>query len=156
MKIILLIIFVITFSPVRSSADCAKGADVAAKKFINDYIDHLQHSFKDKGPIERDQWVETNPQITTNFKSSYRAIIDKARKTDPVLGLNADPILDAQDYPDEGVVVDQCKEPDYVTLKGNKWKEFKIVVRVIRVKDVWMMEGAGIVNIPEDKQVSRR
>jgi hypothetical protein len=41
---------------------------------------------------------------------------------------------------------------DYVTAEGKDWSTFTTIIKVSLVAGNWMVDGAGIVNIPEDKQ----
>jgi hypothetical protein len=120
---------------------------------MNEYIDYLNKMMAKKTTITMDQWVEKNNKITNNFKSSYKKIIDEEKKEGNE-GLGADPILDAQDFPDEGTALDRCDD-NFVMLKGKVWERFKVVVKIIKTERGWMVDGSGIINIPKDKQAPR-
>ncbi len=151
---IIIALLMIVVSPVLCYAECVDESKVAAQSFMNEYIEYLNEMMSKKTTITMDQWVENNKTVTTRFKSSYKKIVDEAKKEDPELGLNADPILDAQDYPDKGTLLDRCDD-NFVTLKGKEWERFKAVVKMIKTKNGWMVDGSGIINIPKDKQAPR-
>lgn len=61
-----------------------------------------------------------------------KRIIDLAYKQDPELGLDRDPIFDAQDCPDKGFELDSFDEKtNYLTVKGKNWPEFKLTMEVV-------------------------
>ena len=50
---------------------------------------------------------------------------------DPELGLDGDPVLDAQDYPDEGVEVESYDPKSYfLVVKGKNQDNFKVRVQL--------------------------
>lgn len=151
---IILALLIIAASPAFCYAGCTNEAQLAAQSFMNKYIEYLNEMMSKKTTITMDQWVENNKTVTTRFKSSYKKIVDEAKKEDPELGLNADPILDAQDYPDKGTLLDRCDD-NFVTLKGKGWERFKVVVKMIKTNNGWMVDGSGIINVPKDKQAPR-
>ena len=70
--------------------------------------------------------------MTDKFKTTYRNLLDSARKADPELGLDFDPIFDAQDFDDKGFsIMTADTNTGYVTVIGNKWKEFTLVLKVV-------------------------
>ncbi len=108
-----------------------------------------------KSKITPDKWIQGNKLITDNFKKSYKRFVDGAYKADPEMGLDSDPIFDAQDYPDKGFTIDSCDENNFVTLKGADWQTFKVVVKTLNTPVGWRVDGSGIINIPEDKRAKR-
>jgi hypothetical protein len=42
-----------------------------------------------------------------------------------------------------------------VTVVGNDWKEFELVLKVERENNKWLVDGAGVINIPDDKRAKR-
>lgn len=76
-------------------------------------------------------------------------MIDEGWKEDPEVGLGYDPILSAQDYPDKGFEFDSIDQNNNcVFLKGKGEAQFKVVVRVVEKNSKWLVDGAGIVNMP--------
>ena len=43
----------------------------------------------------------------------------------------------------------------YVTVQGIDWKKFELVLRLVRVDAKWLVDGAGIINIPIEKRARR-
>ena len=82
--------------------------------------------------------------------------MDCARKADPELGLDADPVLDAQDFPEKGFELNNCDSTaGYVSVKGKDWKDFFLVLKVVHENNQWLVDGVGIINISFDKRAKR-
>jgi hypothetical protein len=124
-----------------------------ALKFINDYTDFC----KTKSPALIDStWIERNPLLTENFKTSYKNLLDSAYKADPDLGLDYDPIFYAQDFDDKGfLILSADTATGYVTVIGKEWKEFTLVMKVVYQNNKWLVGGSGIINIPVNKRPKR-
>ena len=120
-----------------------------ALTFINDYVGYCENRHSES---ETTKWIEDNSLLTSEFKKTYRELIEAARKREPELGLGFDPIFDAQDYPEEGFEVVKFDNDGYVTVRGKDWSTFTTLIKVRLQRDQWMVDGAGIVNIPKDKQ----
>lgn len=135
-------------SNTKSVIDCS-----VALKFINNYSEFCTP----KSPTNDDTlWIENNPLLTKNFKQEYNHILTEALKIDPEIGLGFDPIFDAQDFPDLGFELIKCdSKTGYVTVRGVDWKEFSVTLKVVVEDGKSLVEGAGIVNIPERKRAKR-
>jgi hypothetical protein len=122
-----------------------------AVKFLNDYV-----SFCDLKSSNKDflKWIDDYPLLTSSFKKKYRKIVEDAEKNDPELGLDFDPILDAQDYP-SGFVVKTIDQNGFLTLQGKDWQDFIVTVKLIYEGNKFLVDGSGIINIPKDKQARR-
>lgn len=135
-----------------SHAGCEPQAN-AARSFMNEYKRHCDAVIAKKTDESTDRWVQRNTKVTHSFKRAYKKIIADAFKNDPEMGLGADPIFDAQDYPDQGFKVLSCNEKsNYVTLQGVDWQDFRVVVKTIKTEKGWLVDGAGIINIPVNLQ----
>jgi hypothetical protein len=126
-----------------------------ALKFINDYTNYCNK------PAEANldsNWIKNNRLLTESFKARYKALMDSAYKVEPEIGLDADPIFDAQDYPDNGFVISKSdKNTGFVTVKGKgkNWDRFTVALKVVSQSGKWLVDGAGIINIPNDKREVR-
>lgn len=84
-----------------------------------------------------------------HFKLEYK-------KADPEIGLDADPIFDAQDYPDKGFELETFdSKTNYLVVKGKNWTDFKLRIKMVLENDRWLVDGCGIINIPHDKRIAR-
>ncbi len=121
--------------------------------FINAYVDYLNARFERKTEQDRVEWINEQSTVTDHFKQALDSIIAAAELKNPGRGLDGDPILDAQDYPDDGFEPEFADSVNgYLTVKGIGWESFLITMRVVQMDGQWMVDGAGIVNIPKEKR----
>ncbi|WP_421753229.1 hypothetical protein [Croceimicrobium sp.] len=121
-----------------------------ALKFINDYLDFLNGP---KSELAYVDWVDQRNDVTLGFKNELKRVLEEAERSDPEYGLGFDPILDAQDNPNEFVL--DTADSEYMTVKAKDWPGFKLTLKVKLVNTKWLVDGAGIINIPENKRIER-
>lgn len=139
-------------SPEEAASQKAEKTEVALA-FINAYNDNCNKLNKAMGVLG---WVNSNNLATQSFKTELKRIIDEAYKQDPELGLDADPILDAQDFPAKGFELDSLDEKtNYIRVKGKDWPEFLLTMKVAEENGKWLVDGCGMVNIPVEKRAKR-
>lgn len=118
-----------------------------ALDFINGYVRNCNKMEKQ---LEMTEWVAISKMTTVHFNEKMKEIIDEAYKEDPELGLDFDPIFNAQDYPDEGFELESLNEKtNYLVVRGKKWKEFKLTMKIALQNGKWLVDGCGFVNIPQ-------
>lgn len=140
-------------APAVHSESVTESQKTTALKFINGYVENANLMGK---AIETREWANQNPLASEHFKRTLNQLIGDAEKADPELGLDFDPILDAQDYPDEGFKVEEAdEETGYVTVAGKKWTDFKVKMKLVRAGQQWLVDGCGVINIPEEEQIKR-
>lgn len=121
--------------------------------FINGYVDNSNKLNKAIGIID---WVNLDSLTTKSFKTEIKKIVDEANKQDPELGLEADPIFDAQDYPSKGFELESIDDKtNFLIVKGKDWPEFKLTIKVVEENGNWLVDGCGMVNIPIERRVER-
>ena len=124
-----------------------------ALKFINEYV---MNSNKINKQIEIVEWVNSSKDVSTEFKKKLTKMIEDAFESEPEYGLGFDPILDAQDYPDDGFKLDEFDSiTNYLTVQGKTWKNFRITMKIKKVNNKWFVDGCGIINIPKNKQAKK-
>jgi hypothetical protein len=124
-----------------------------ALDFINGYV---AHSNKMDQSIELIDWVNANKLATNSFKIATKKIVADAYAQDPDLGLEADLILDAQDYPDKGFELEASDDKtNYLTLKGIDLPTFTLTMKMSEENGHWLVDGCGAINIPEEKRAKR-
>lgn len=121
-----------------------------ARQFINAYADYSNDRSAEIGILD---WVNNQETVSVNFKAGLEEIINEAEKLNPDLGLEFDPIFEAQDFPDSFEFTSY--EGDFVTVMGHEFPDFKLTMKVVEVNKRWLVDGSGIVNIPEEKRVKR-
>ncbi len=97
-------------SKIASNKTFVQGTEAGEEKpigkaltFINSYVDNCNKMKESIGVLE---WINSNKLTTNSFKTELKRIMDEAYKLEPEIGLDADPIFDAQDYPDKGFELD--------------------------------------------------
>lgn len=115
-----------------------------ALQFINDYV-------YSSGDID----IQSNNLLTDNFKKEYYRIINAAFEKDPEYGLGFDPIVDGQDYPDKFELESIDTQNNYLIVKGVEWSNFRVTMKLTYQNGKWLVDGSGIVNIPNEKQIPR-
>lgn len=121
--------------------------------FINSYVDNCNKMKESIGIVE---WANSNKLTTQSFKTELKRIMDEAYKLEPEIGLDADPIFDAQDYPDKGFELDSLDyKTNYIVVKGKDWPDFKLTIKMIQYNNDWLVDGCGIINLPTDKRIAR-
>lgn len=124
-----------------------------ALKFINDYTDNCN---KMKDAIEIMEWVNANALASDAFKRELKVILDKANALDPDYGLGFDPIFDAQDFPDDGFQLARFDTTtNNVVVEAKSWDGFEITMKMKNLNNNWLVDGCGVINIPESKQSPR-
>jgi len=121
-----------------------------ALDFINGYVANAN---KMGQAVDMLEWVNASEFASKNFKSALKKIIDEAFELDPEMGLDADPIFNAQDYPSEGFEIESFDEKtNYAIVKGKDMPEFKLTLKMIEENGTWLVDGCGSVNVPVEKR----
>lgn len=123
-----------------------------ALNFINSYVESCNKMKNALGILD---WVNSNSCTTLKFKKELKQIIDKAYEIEPELGLDFDPIFNAQDYPKEFILESLDKETGYLIVKGKDWTQFRLRMKLVLEDNKWLVDGCGIINIPKEKQIER-
>lgn len=157
-----LFLFVACSSDTKTSTDIPSKESTIDKKsdavdnaltFINSYVDNCN---KLKESISVVEWVNSNQLATNHFKTELEKMITEGNKVDPEMGLGVDPIFDAQDYPDEGFELDSFdSEANFIIVKGKNISDFKLTIKMMNENENWLVDGCGMINIPDDKKIKR-
>lgn len=121
-----------------------------ALDFANNYVDYVLDTLE---KVSEENYIKQNELLTDNFKNRYQSIIDSANRVEPEIGLDFDPIINGQDFPDKGFKIKSIdKSSGFVTLQGIDWEDFEMVLKVVTDKNKSLVDGAGIINIATNKQ----
>jgi hypothetical protein len=124
-----------------------------ALKFINDYVVNCNKMNEQIGIVE---WVNSNQNVSQEFKEQLAKMIKDAYTSGFEYGLGFDPIFDAQDYPDDGFKLAKFDSiSNYLTVEAKTWKGFAIKMKIKKVHHKWVVDGCGVINIPKNKQAER-
>lgn len=64
-----------------------------------------------------------------------------------------DPVLDAQDWPYKLEIYETKDE--YLIVNGVNWTNFKLALKMKFEDSKWLVDGAGIINISDNKRIKR-
>lgn len=124
-----------------------------ALAFINGYTENANKLGKAAGILD---WINSNDLSTKSFKAELKKMLEEAYERDPELGPDADPVFDAQDYPDKGFVAEAFdEETNYLLVKGKNQPEFKLTMKVAQENGRWLVDGCGMINIETGKRAAR-
>ena len=77
-------------------------------------------------------------------------------KENPEMGLDFDPIIDGQDYPEEGFELKHFdKRTNFLVVNGKNWADYEITMKLILENKKWLIDGCGIINIPKKNRSKR-
>ncbi len=117
---------------------------LVATQFLNSYVE-LQN--KRVSRLETMEWINANELLTEEFKDTYLKMQDDALKTDPELGLDFDPIVNAQDYPEEGFMISTfSSKTGEAVLIGKEWNTFNVTLKLKMVGDKCLINEAGVIH----------
>jgi hypothetical protein len=128
-------------------ARCASPeADVkkVVETFYRDYMRFISKPPKGDFDPQLIKWVNASPYTSPGFKKALAKAVLDARKKDPELGLDGDPILAGQDYPDKGYrakTIQVVKDKATATMEGIGSESFHISVALIDSKGQWLIDG---------------
>jgi hypothetical protein len=133
--------------------ETTKAITDVALKFINDYVVNCNKMNEQIGIVE---WVNSNQNVSQEFKEQLAKMIKDAYTSEFEYGLGFDPIFDAQDYPDDGFKLAEFDSiSNYLTVEAKTWKGFAIKMKIKEVHHKWVVDGCGVINIPKNKQAER-
>jgi 1,4-alpha-glucan branching enzyme len=89
------------------------------------------------------------------MKKEMKKLFDEAERQDPEMGLGFDPILDAQDNPEEFEIETADAKTGYVIVRGKDWKDFRVAMVLKQEDGKWLVDGCGAVNVPKGKRIAR-
>lgn len=117
-----------------------------ALEFLNAYVENCNRMQSAREVME---WVQSHHYTTKQFNLALKRLIDDAVLLEPEIGLEADPIFNAQDYPSKGFeLVGLPSDSTYITLRGINWPDFVLQVYMVNQQGQWLVEGCGSVNAP--------
>ena len=138
--------------PVPTETQTELNPEIAVD-FINSYIENAN---KIREAVEIREWVKSSELVTDNFKTELVNMITEAFKSEPEYGLGFDPILDAQDYPEEGFLLSSYDSTSNIaTVAGKQWTAFVLNIKLTNQNGQTLVDGCGVVNISEELRAER-
>ncbi len=115
-----------------------------ALSFVNAYVVNCNQMGK---ALAVEEWVTMNTQTTFEFKAALTNLVNEAKKNDPEMGLEADPIFNAQDYPENGFELESLdKTGNIIHLKGKGQPDYKLTLQMKQDNGAWLVNSCGMVN----------
>lgn len=137
------------YEPLESESSSDDESYQAALDFINSYVESIDQ-------LEILEFARNSSLATDKLKAQLEQIVILAWEENPRIGLLADPLFDAQDYPPKGFELHEFNsETGYVIAKGVEWEDFRVAMRVVSEDGHILVDGCGVVNMPEDKRAQR-
>ncbi|OAI42683.1 hypothetical protein AYO41_00685 [Verrucomicrobia bacterium SCGC AG-212-E04] len=122
---------------------------VVASFYAQYYKECLRKPAKGDSDKALIRWVTANSYLSDGFKKALRKAVVDARKEDPEMGLDFDPILNAQDYPEKGYRAKDIQangDKASVTMEGLDAPDFKISVQLVKTDNKWKIDRIGDIN----------
>jgi len=95
------------------------------------------------------QWKYFSPYVTEAFKATLEQMVNDALKAEPELGLGYDPILNAQDYPEQGFTLASWDAATgRAVVQGIGWESFQITLWLVQQEGKTLVDGCGAVHAP--------
>lgn len=137
------------YEPLESEASSDDENYQAALDFINSYVESINQ-------VEILEFARNSELASASLKSQLENIVILAWEENPRIGLLADPLFDAQDYPPNGFELDEFNPATgYVIVKGIDWEDFKVAMQLIEEDGHILVDGCGIVNMPVGRRMER-
>lgn len=115
-----------------------------ASEFVNQYVNR-DYS------IDLENWANSSDLTSESFKQELSKIMTKAWEENPEYGLGFDPIINAQDSPEEGYELESYdQKTGHAVVSPIGWEDASVHVKLILVEGKTLVDGCGIVNIPEE------
>lgn len=112
--------------------------------FINKYVEFCNSRTPEQDILN---WVKSSELTSKDFVSSLSNLIMEAEKKDPFTGLDYDPLFIAQDYPEEGFVIESTNtEHKLMIVRGIEWDSFTVKIHLKMINQEWVVDAAGDVN----------
>jgi hypothetical protein len=148
--IVLIAIATLAFiMPGRCASPEADVKQVVETFYKQYYRDFLKKDRKGGGDAQLIKWVDASPYVSPRFKKAVAKALTDARKKDRELGLESDPIIAGQDYPEKGYQAANVKvtqDRATATAKGIEAKGFDISLGLVNSGGHWLIDR--IADIP--------
>ncbi len=119
-----------------------------AIEFVNSYIENCN---KMSEAVDVVTWCEENQNVTEEFNLQLNKMVTEAFAQDPDFGLGYDPIINGQDYPDQGFELQSFEtRSGKVVLKGIGMESQITTVKLLRQNGKVRVDGCGAINLPKD------
>lgn len=131
----LLAALLLSGAPSLHAADAKTEVEATVNTFLKDYLSKGYREYFKKSPL-----------VTPKAKAALKAMETKAEKENPELGLDYDPVVVGQDHADKYTAKNVVIKGATATAQATAPEWTAISVRLVKVKDAWLIDGIGDVN----------
>lgn len=121
--------------PATAAPSDEERATFVATRFLKDYFG--------SGLLD---YFRESPLVTPAAKAALRKLEAAAKKKNPELGLDYDPVVQGQDYAESYRLDNLMIDGDKATAEGVAEGFPPIKLRLVRTKSGWLIDGAGAIN----------
>src|SRR5712675_1583587 len=150
-KLFVVLGLILGFTPSDAASQTDEVVKVVETFYAQYYKEYLHKPSKGNSDKAMIRWIEANSNLSDPFKKALRKTILNARKADPEMGLDFDPILSGQDYPDKGYRAKDTQvtgDKATVVMEGIDAPDFRISVMLVNADKKWKINGIGDINAP--------
>jgi len=148
-KLLVLLGLIVGFTPSDAASPTDEVVKVVEPFYARYYKEYLHKPSKGNSDNALIRWIDANPNLSDSFKTALRKTILDARKADPEMGLDFDPIVKGQDYPEKGFRAKDVQiagDKATVVMEGIDAPDFKIPVVLVNTGNKWKINGIGDIN----------
>ena len=148
-KLLVVIGLICGIAPSNAASPTDEVAKVVESFYVQYYKEYLHKPSKGNSDKALIRWVNANPNLSDAFKQALRKAVVDARKADPEMGLDSDPIINAQDFPEKGYRAKDIQvtgDIATVVMEGIDSPDFKISVQLVRSANKWKIDAIGDIN----------
>lgn len=148
-KLLVMISLILGIAPVRAASPNEEVKIVVESFYAQYFKEYLHKPTKGNSDKALMRWVNANRSLTDAFKKALSKAVTDARRADPEMGLDSDPILNAQDYPDKGYRakdIQVAADKATVTMEGVDAPDFHISVGLVNDGKNWKINSIGDIN----------
>lgn len=131
-------------APITPVLDESTAAGAVAQQFYNDYVVRYLRG-KGKKP-KLAAWIAARPDVSVQFKRVF-AQADARERRSEMGGWDHDPIINAQDYPDDANMVVKnvsvTGNRAVVTMNWERGMDLAVPVTLLRFPEGWRIHGIG-------------
>lgn len=129
---------------IAPATDEAAAAGSVARGFYSDYVNRFLRGKGKKPGLAA--WVAARPDVSAQFKRVFATADAKAKRSE-MGGWEADPIINAQDFPDDGGMIVKAARVNgskaTVTMNWERGMDAPVEVTLLRFPEGWKIHGIG-------------
>lgn len=123
-----------------SMSQAQSSIESLVNNFFRSYLAFIEKPTKGDYESALIAWIQKQPSLTDAYKREFKKVVMGARKKDPELGLDYDPILNAQDVPEHSLKATAVKvNGNTASALAVEKSGFKIKIGLVKIKGKWLI-----------------